>query len=322
MMNTRNRIGGLLLVAALAWTGTACSSDEQAQDNPAEQPYKVQASKTWGGVAISLPIDSYTVTSEEREALGQAVATLAGDCMKRYGVDWPAPLPPTPRNLNSNARLYGVNDLESVAAYGYHPPLPKGMTAQQAEQTSARSRAHYANVSPAAVTLYNGEGPTSVNGKDVPKGGCLGETRRKVGLEDANRLDLTFNKVNLQASEQAGNDPRVGALNKRWAACMKEAGYHYTDPLAAAGDPAWTAGEGGDGSTDSDSVGAPEAREITVASTDVRCKQRVDYVRTRVGVEAEYQNKLIEQNITALTADRDTWKSAIAKANDLMANRG
>ncbi|WP_409471732.1 hypothetical protein [Streptomyces sp. HC307] len=213
-------------------------------------------------------------------------------------------------------------ETDSVAVYGYHPPLPKGMTARQAEAATAKSRSHYENVSPAAATLYRGEGPSSVNGKDVPEGGCLGETRRKVGLGDTTRLDATFNKVNLQASQQASNDPRVSSLNKRWADCMKESGYHYADPLAAAGDPAWTEGEGGDGSQDSDSAGTPKPREITVASTDVRCKQRVDYVRVRSGVEAEYQNKLIEQNATALSADRDTWKAAIAKANELMAKRG
>lgn len=323
MMNTRNRTGGLLLVAALAWTAVGCSSDEKPQvDAGAVQPYKAQASKTWGGVAISLPVDSYTVTAQERQVLSQAVATLAGDCMKQYGFDWPTPLPPTPRNLNTNARLYGVTDLESVAVFGYHPPLPKGMTAPQAERETAKQRAHYANVSPAAMTLYKGEGPSSVNGKDVPEGGCLGETRRKVGLGGISELDATFNKVNLQASKQAGNDPRVSGLNQRWSACMKESGYHYTDPLAAAGDPAWTAGEGGDGSKDSDAAGTAKPREITVASADVRCKQKVDYVRVHSAVEAEHQNKLIEKNITALSAARDTWKSALSKANELLSHKG
>lgn len=323
MMSTRNRTGGLLLVAALAWTAVGCSSGEKPQAPAAEAPsYKVQASKTWGGVAISLPLDSYTVTAQERQVLSQAVATLAGDCMKEYGFDWPAPLPPTPRNLNSKARLYGVTDAESVAVFGYHPPLPKGMTARQAEQETVRQRAHYDNVSSAAITLYKGEGPSSVNGKNVPQGGCLGETRRKLGMRDAATLDSTFNKVNLQASQQAGNDPRVSGLNQRWATCMKESGYHYKDPLAAAGDPAWTAGEGGEGSEDSDAAGTAKPQEITVAATDVKCKQRVDYVRVRSAVEAEYQNKLIDKNVTALSAARDTWKSALAKANELMAKRG
>ncbi|MFD7442405.1 hypothetical protein [Streptomyces sp. NPDC059909] len=323
MMITRTRTGGLLLVAALTWTAVGCSSSEKPQVPAADaQPYKLQASKTWGGVAISLPVDSYTVTAQEREALSQAVATLAGDCMKEYGFDWPAPLPPTPRNLNSNARLYGVTDPESVAVFGYHPPLPKGMTARQAEQETVRQRAHYENVSPAAMTLYKGEGPASVNGKNVPQGGCLGETRRKLGLGDAATLDSTLNKVNLQASQQAANDPRVSSLNQRWAACMKESGYHYKDPLAAAGDPAWTAGEGGGGSKDSDAAGTAKPREITVASTDVKCKQRVDYVGVHSAVEAEHQNKLIEKNVTALSAARDTWKSALAKANELLTKRG
>ncbi|MFF1847781.1 hypothetical protein ACFVW5_04520 [Streptomyces sp. NPDC058232] len=323
MTTTRNRTGGLLLVAALAWTAVGCSSGEEPQTPAAGvQPYKAQASKTWGGVAISLPVDAYTVTAQEREALSQAVATLAGDCMKQYGFDWPAPLPPTPRNLNSNARLYGVTDAESVAVFGYHPPLPKGMTARQAEQATAKQRVHYAKVSAAAMTLYKGEGPSSVNGKNVPRGGCLGETRRKLGLGDAARLDAAFNKVSLQASQEAGNDPRVSSLNKRWGDCMKESGYHYADPLAAAGDPAWTVGEGGEGSKDSDAAGTATPREITVASTDVRCKQRVDYVRAHSVVEAEHQNKLIEKNVSELSAARDTWKSAVTKANELLTHRG
>ncbi|MEV7289740.1 hypothetical protein AB0O01_35190 [Streptomyces sp. NPDC093252] len=323
MIVPRNRTGGLLLVASLAVTLMGCSSGEESRGSAADaQSYKPQTSKTWGGVAISLPLDPYTVTAQEREALNQAVATLAGDCMKEYGFDWPAPLPPTPRNLNSNARLYGVTDPESVAVFGYHPPLPKGMTAGQAEQESARQRAHYADVSPAAMTLYKGDGPSSVNGKNVPEGGCLGETRRKVGLGDAATLDATFTKVNLQASELAANDPRVSSLNQRWAACMKESGYHYKDPLAAAGDPEWTAGEGGQGSEDSDVAGTAKPREITVASMDVECKQRVDYVRAHSSVQSEHQNKLIETNITELSAARDTWKSALAKANELLAKRG
>lgn len=323
MMITRNRTGGLLLVAALVWTAAGCSSGDNPGVSAANaQAYTSQPSKTWGGVAISLPVNSYTVTAQEREVLSQAVATLANDCMKEYGFDWPAPLPPSPRNLNANARLYGVTDPQSVAVFGYHPPLPKGMTARQAEQETVKQRAHYANVSPAAMTLYKGEGPSSVKGKNVPKGGCLGETRRKLGLSDAATIDATFNKVNLQASQQAANSARVSSLNRRWAACMKESGYHYEDPLAAAGDPAWTAGEGGEGSQDSDAAGTAKPREITVASTDVKCKQRVDYVRVHSAVEAEFQNKLIEKNVTALSAARDTWKSALTKANELVGKRG
>lgn len=321
MMTTRNRTAGLLLVAALAWTAVGCSSGEKSQATAAVQPYKLQASKTWGGAAISLPVDSYTVTAQEREALSQALATLTGDCMKEYGFDWPDPLPPTPRNLNSNSRLYGVTDLESVAAFGYHPPLPKGMTAGQAEQETVKQRAHYANVSPAAMTLYKGEGPSSVNGKNVPQGGCLGETRRKLGLGNAATLDSAYNKVNLQASQQAADDPRVSGLNQRWATCMAESGYHYKDPLAAAADPAWTAGEGGEGSKDSDAAGTAKPREITVASADVKCKQRVKYVQVRTAVVVEYQDKLIEKNVTALSAARDTWKAALAKANELLGKR-
>ena len=98
--------------------------------------------------------------------------------------------------------------------------------------------------------------------------------------------------------------PPVSAAATKWSHCMAEAGFRYDSPDAAMNDPAFGAGRA-------------SAHEIAVATQDVRCKERAEWVRTWVGVERAVQDVLIGQHGDDVARERQHKERQLAVARGI-----
>jgi hypothetical protein len=102
-------------------------------------------------------------------------------------------------------------------------------------------------------------------------------------LQGAEKTDQTwFNGLNFTSADRSATAPEVLRVTADWSRCMQSAGFNYADPLAAISDRRWN--------LDSPTISADE---ITVATTDVRCKMRTHLVSIRAKAETRIQQQLI-----------------------------
>src|SRR4051812_40564458 len=130
----------LTLATAVALLATACSAGQTAKGGQDGGDTTPVVATSFAHAPKAYPLDAYKPTTEETETVNRAVSALARSCMKKFGVTWPAYQAP-PGSIPANARKYGPTDLASVRVYGYKPPLPDGVTRQQALATEERDAA-------------------------------------------------------------------------------------------------------------------------------------------------------------------------------------
>ncbi|MFE6624314.1 hypothetical protein [Streptomyces sp. NPDC057740] len=271
------------------------------------------ATKTVAGVVVPvLPLDAYGVSAEQREVLDQAVDELAEKCMKAKGYTWPARLKRLGVPRSANERRYGVTDPKAVSVYGYQLAPPVGVTPEQLAEEARQEKKRKALMTDALTEAYTGRGGKTTATSRT--GGCRGEALKQLGLPQGGEALTAVDLARQQGWKRTEADSRAKAVNAKWSACMKKAGYTYADPHAAAGDPAWwTKGEG-----DSAARKKVKAREIATAVADVKCKRQVDYVTVWQSVETTYQNKIINANKQELEAVREMRRNALRKAAQVL----
>lgn len=286
------------LAAGVTLLATACTGQQapQAKRDNGAQP----SVSSFAHAPKGYPLSAFMTDIEERQTVDRAISVLVNRCMKKFDLSWPE-YEPSPGNIPENARKYGVTDLESVHVYGYKPPLPDGVSKQEAISFRKRYEAKQKAVTPAMEGVYSGRGGSARLPLGVPEGGCSGEARRQAMADSVNEDMMTVQTLFWQASASTSKDPRTKELNRRWSACMKRSGMTYPDPLAAVDDPAWrkakTAREG-----PSPYFPAPSEKEIRTAEADVRCKNETDYIKKRSDIEVQYQRALIKRNEKKLAA--------------------
>jgi hypothetical protein len=252
---------------------------------------------------LTLPIQAYKPTAAEQNLVTDAEEKLISQCMSEFGFTWKY-VPSNVSNYNEVTREYGVTDLATVRQYGYQlPPAEAGGQSAGNSATPAAS----GPLSPSELLVLSGSttgstpgnAPAVYRGRQVPHGGCAGQARARVtGVDEIDPTDLV-DTIGLGMWQESQSDPRVLKAFGDWSACMRQAGYSFPTPLAAA---ARWAGK------------AVSQAQIDTAVTDVRCKQRTNLIGIWFTVESGYENEAIRRNIKSLTEIRSLWAAAARKA--------
>lgn len=301
MLRRIKRIGpGALVVAISVISATGCSADGAAGNhaivtpNPT-LPFDAADPATW-----VLPIEGYLPSDSERKQVSQARKTVAGDCMKRFGLTW-QPAQDLPR-LGPKTLVdwrYGIHDMALAQERGYKPAAAEQEAYDRAAKVGALDRA--SNTGPQARVLQGGV--KEVGGRSVPEGGCLGEAERKVS---ADAFDTTVAQtLSNEAFAESQQSPEVMKAFKTWSSCMKASGFAYERPLDASDDPRF---------------GTQEVTplEIRTATADITCRDRSDVAKVWFDAEVAIQRDRIEAQAERLNKERESLDDAVKKAADVV----
>jgi hypothetical protein len=276
----------IVVVVALAASLAACTSAEEPQPRPDAGPITAvqPAPISPDSAAKPLPLTTYIATDEQRHLVAHAFLTLVNRCMVAAG--FPARTTTSGKTASPpESWRYGVNDLDVAATHGYHT-LPQYHHSQPD---------HTANEPPVTADEEH-----AYSGGDA--GGCLGQAQRRLGGHDnVNYMDDQLaQSLNIVGFDLSHRDPRVVQVIEQWRTCMRTAGFAATDPT-----------------TPVNRADAPEptAAEIDTAKADVLCKQHTELVAVWHGVEAGYQQALIEANAIELDKGRTSVAAAVRAAS-------
>lgn len=242
---------------------------------------------------FSLPMDSYERSDRQHSLTAKAMAVTSTKCMARFGFDV-APPPMPAGTAVGHLHRYGLVLKEDAERYGYRPP-PERNTAKAKEPQLSKE----------AFAVMHGQVERS-GSQTVPKGGCLGEARRRLAMRDDSDEALVY-RLGGEVSEQAETDSRVQAAFAAWSRCMSAAGFQYRDPWQANNDAQWKQGA------------AASAGEIAAAVADVHCKRQERVIEVWATVEAAYQRRAIEQNAAALHEARQALEAETRNVTDVLA---
>ncbi|MBT2264460.1 hypothetical protein [Rhodococcus erythropolis] len=299
----------VLTAASIIATAGACGSDSGVNTGEPALGPRVEPGEMRN---FTLPLDAY-ITAPAVEVL-EAENVLVRKCMAEFGftgeyvgTDSPDSGPPP------NERRYWLVSNSDATTLGYH--------SRWADVAKARSDSTV-EWSPAEEALLTGRGPNALQGRMIPKGGCLGEARRTLAmgvpelptmegapvLEDGSGTSVSAIADHLAAGSynRMLNDSRVMNSVAEWRTCMEGKGFHYESPQNANNDPRWS----GDGASE---------EEIATATADVACKQQTDLVSTMATVETAYQQRELEANAEVLAEVKEVLDTKIKNAQSVLA---
>jgi len=228
-----------------------------------------------------LPLDPYQGTLANLPQATKAEQLLIQRCVRRFGLDY-APSAASDARVVGAERRYGVTDVQTAGTYGYHLP-----PAQQQDPAAE------AKPSPEKAAVLFGKGPSSINGRPVPDGGCTGEARQVLAKGVPAMPDAFLaESMAVDIFRRFWLDSRARKVSAAWGACMKRAGYDYADPMKANDDPAFQTPKAG-------------PREIAVATADIACKRETNLVNVLASVETAYQARAVRQYAGQLAVVKD-----------------
>lgn len=245
---------------------------------------------------LDLPLDRSLLTPVEEMEVIKARNTLIERCLARHGLTFAFP-PLDPVRDAGRPRPYGLIDPAEAARFGYRDPA---MSAPRDASKGARQP------EPAVVAVITGTERGDVGGREVPSGGCAGEADRTLATDAQPGQEPVSFALSLHSHKVSGTTQPVTAAAAAWSTCMAEAGYDYKHPDAAINDPAFRAGR-------------PSRREIAVATRDVECKERVDWIKTWIAVRRAVQNALIQEHATGLAREQQHKQRQLATAREVNA---
>lgn len=269
---------------------------------------------------LALPIQAYMPSAAEKDMTQMAIDELAEQCATGFGFNYTAPHRTSHADYNQLRRGYGAVDLATAQKYGYHPSPgdPNYQTPGHLNPHDPGYKGPAPTQLPAAeqLVLYGRDGGAgsdstaadSYHGRSIPAGGCYGQADRKV--YGAKQIDpnSVADVILVQMGKKAQTDRRVKAGFRKWSACMRQSGYRYSSPLAAAGDRKWDMNPGT----------RPTPAEIQTAVADVKCKQQTNLVGIWFSVESSYEKEAIQQELPQLTTVLNQWKAAAKRAAQLL----
>jgi hypothetical protein len=274
------------LAAAVATIGACTTAPAVAQSG---EPPIGAIPTVRSGAEIVLPLDVYLLTGKQQETLDAAVTAIGRDCLKRFGLSWPANRPAVVDGSPRNARRYSIIEPEKAETTGYHPPETAPPQVDQKEPTAD------------AMNVWAGRGEQTFRGQPVPVGGCAGEAVRQLTRGAADADPGIPERLQLSTYTQTKADSRVVRAFAEWSKCMRAKGYGYPDPYAAAGDQRWQTAKAG-------------PAEIAVATADVTCKSETNLPGLMLAVETAYQNRVVGQQATKLAPIKVYLETELANA--------
>lgn len=247
-------------------------------------------------------------------ALQRAIDVVSAQCMQRYGLPYHPPimvgLSDAARQNKMRTALYGFFDLGTARSKGYDTqPTPEG-------SSSTAGGAPYSAVEMGVLDGRNisGETVTVYNRKKVPDGGCRQEGMNALGGPPPVPAGTALPDGGPKAP---ATDPRMMAVNARWAACMSGNSVTYANPWAAYSDPKWTPAPSG--STGPSFTHTPE--EIATATLDVECKLSTNLIGVAVAVETAYDNQYIASHASQLETFEQHLANRLRRAAQLTASK-
>ncbi|WP_157877798.1 hypothetical protein [Streptomyces kanamyceticus] len=264
-----------------------------------------------------LPLDAYELSDRDSERMGQATSRLVQRCMRSYGF---ADFPLNPRrepfremgttftSTVVSISPYGVLDFDHARRWGYgfdpdakFTPKPAGP-----EGRAVTQREHE------VLDDFGGAGHAGavVHGLKVPKGGCTGESSRRL-MGDATKRTLLWGYV-TKRSEKIGKavakDARVRRVFGDWSRCVQDKGFKaYDSPRDAFLDKAWRKGAS-DGNT------ARTKRELGTAVADIECNRKLNVAGVWWVVSDEKQRADIRRHAAryeAVRADQERLRGRV-----------
>ena len=272
----------------------ACGGQEEPieQGEPAIEVIEVNPRN------LTLPLDAYLQSDASSTVVGDARNILFQRCMRDFGFDLAMPSRQEGPPFARNQERYGLSDETRAARHGYHVP-----------EITERTRAAESQLTSAGEAVASGTGPRTVNGKEVPEGGCAEESvRRLTQGAPAPENEALAKKLSLDSYRQSTTDSRTMAVFATWSACMKKLGFDYASPRDANNDPQF------------DTPG-PTKHEIAVATADTRCKKETDVVNVWAAVEKGYQTRAVERNSEALHTIKKMLDAQVTNANAVLSGK-
>ena len=266
----------LITAAVVAAAGTITLADRF--EVAAAPPAVGEVRPVHSAMDITLPFDRYQHSTADLTTIDRATAVLARRCLNDFGQAWSPPDPP-PLPASTGSSRYGLVDRDRAARSGYHPV-----------DDAPRQPEDRPEATPEAMMIYTGKGTTSIGGKRIPEGGCLGQARRELerGVPAAIPAAELI-RLDQETFEQAQRDDRVRQAMTNWRSCMAASGYGYADVWAANNDIRWESE-------------TPSQVEIDTATTDVTCRQRTELVGTWLAVETAYQRQAVTERAAQFDA--------------------
>lgn len=308
----QRRAAGAFGLAALLAAGCGCASSHALPTAHASGSPGTVGVPT-DSPTIALPLDAFVMTPQQTSSLLNAYQLLLARCVRASGFSFRTEDASNAAASTVNAQTrFGLNSLQDARIYGYEPDA-----ARRAADARARSEPVYSDAEDVVIfgKTTNGRPPKTPAGCSGQAWSQLGNT----GPDGASYASTPF-AVSLEERAHASteSDARVAAVNAQWSACMRQRGYAFTDPAAASGSPRWRQAAA---AAQSDAPPMPAPAEIATAVADVQCKRSTDYVGTLTRVDTGYQNRLIDQNLAALQAEKSRRDAVLEKAAQVLAGR-
>ncbi|MEU0971433.1 hypothetical protein ABZ357_40795 [Streptomyces sp. NPDC005917] len=255
-----------------------------------------------------MPLDPYLLNPAQTKDMNDAYSSLVSTCMRSFGYDYALPAESSdPTGIGADAPTtrmdgyFGFQSMKHAEKWGFHPEsgFPEVSGSPNTKATPNERVALSGTTDP---HQRYGAGGQIVNKRKIPNRGCVGEAYRLLtGSVGGNPGNPDFVvKLKFATLAKGERDPRTLAVFSKWSACMKSMGYHYADPLRAAGDSAW-------GKTQ-----LPSRHEIQVAVADQECRRTNNVVGIWFAVDYGYQQQAVQENLSHLTAIKNSMKAHLA----------
>ncbi|MFB7867995.1 hypothetical protein [Streptomyces sp. NPDC056069] len=268
---------------------TACGAAEDVGSEPPIGEIKTVKSAN----DISLPLDAYDLTAEERNALQQVYDLMGSRCMKNKGFNITMP-ERRPESMESiYGRRYFIINMAEAERYGYRPPRMMEKNEKQ-PATGLESRA--------ALTAWLGHDPKDEGQNPNDGKGCGAAAYSTLEKGVQHDSDVVIHELSGESWHRSEEDSRMQKVFTAWSSCMAKYGFKYKSPVQANNDKRWQ-----------QKVVTP--LEIATAKADVSCKQKTNLPGMWLAVESAYQTRAIEEQSEALRIRRAAWDKRIRNAH-------
>ncbi|MFE7598489.1 hypothetical protein [Streptomyces sp. NPDC057494] len=322
MLHSRRRfttVPAVFLAAAVTLAAAGCSAGRDGEAVAATPPHSAAAERPPSDTSgWTLPLMAYRPTKEQHSTLVAAEQTLVRTCMKDFGLQWapPADLPPLgPRNEMD--WRYGTHDTAAAATRGFQPDPAQAARYEKTLRAAQNAPRH----SPDVEVVLGGSGlpPEALaaagpevragtfHGRKIPKDGCFGQARRRLGTETYGATALASGLFGRSFPESL-KDPAVTAVFARWSSCMKGKGFTYKDPVALFDDARF----------------GREPHPVTLLETstavaDTACRGALRVAEVWHSAETRLQQGYVRAHLAELEADRRSIDASVRKATEVLA---
>ncbi|WP_327007615.1 hypothetical protein OHA72_10290 [Dactylosporangium sp. NBC_01737] len=288
------RVAVIISMAFVAGCGSHASSSE------------ARPSQT-SGEAVAYPFDSMSLSNDQMRTVNRGRAILVQRCLKRFGFEVSMPAQIMGNPWNGIDDRYGLTDEQHARTYGYgSKPGP-----QEAPFDAAVPREAIAIVYGKEFSVDNGAAVNtgrplpSYGGQAVPSGGCAGEANTALVAGMPPGEPLNTREIEHDLTREAMTSPEVGAKIDAWRACLKKAGYEYSDPWEPT--MRWSGNKA-----------TPES--VTAALADVRCNQQAGLADAWRGSDVELQRKYVADHPEQVEYTKRYMQTLLQNAAKLVAD--